>query len=215
MIKRLGKKGIILLFTALSILAIGGVSMFLILYFHTNNSSQNNNSISISINAKNIDLLLGDITPLEISTNVDNCKLTFIIQDNSIVEINGTNILAKKCGQTTMTILASKDSSFGSKTISIHVWQSYEIAIETFENCYIKNDTLYYTDNAQFSFLLKNNVGELIPIDNYEIQSDSIKCTIDFATIFLNDDKDGILTFIFKDVNYICHIKLVYYKNII
>lgn len=212
MLKKLSKKTLIILFSAIAIFIIGGISLFTILYLHSNKPNQSDSSYSITINANNMELLLGETSKLEVSTNLPNCKLTFILENLEIANIIDDTITAKKCGKTKLTILASNNNSHSSKTIYITVTQSYELVLQTFENCYLQNDTLFYTDNAQFSFLLKNNINDLIAIDEVNIISNNIDFTVLFATISLNGYSDGNLTFIYPEIDFIYNLKLVFYK---
>ena len=184
-----------------SVLILCAVVVSAIVFFvplnkdHGTESEANN----VKVVSQDINIVKGEKAENFYSVNKSNAVVYFVIENETLIKIDGDDLIGLKQGETKVTIIAKADESETSCTIEVKISDNKKCEIKAKENCTIEDNKILASANAfSISVNFYDNYGKTIVCD-YEVSS-SVASTkflkrMDELVIKGSQDFDLTLTF--------------------
>ncbi len=137
--KRVSSLLISLLFLALS-------TILLLVYFIFNNDSENS---PLSLYGNDISLQVGESVYNYYQVSNKDAEISFYIDKEGIISIDKNKITGVNAGEVCVNLTAKYQNQISKTQINVKVYNdNYTIQLNTIENCYFEDSTLFMTSNV-------------------------------------------------------------------
>lgn len=188
-----------------SFVLVASIIALLLFFVLKNDNTQAKQNLIIE--AEDISIFVGDRYDNFYAISDEEANVDFIYEDNGIIKIENNSIIALNRGSVKITIQASTENEFSTKTINVFVYgKDYYFEIVDIVGGYYFDNTLFVTNNnCQFQVILYDYLGSQInnQFFNYFITNGEINYDMAFMILVKEDCE---ITIIYPNINFEIHI---------
>ena len=151
--------------------------------------------VSLSVAIDEISLRVDDVVPLTYKCSDESAEVSFSVEDENIVKIEGENIRAKQVGSTTLRVTATRENDRAVATAKIYVTENPTGPITNLPNkltIYLLDKNINEARQAGF-----DNEYTFVSHKDYTLSSNGNSAKITKNTITAN--KEGLTIFTFTN----------------
>ena len=150
------------------------ISVILLIAFLIIPSNLSNAVKPLSISSQDYNLTIGERVEKFYQVSKVDSIVSFEIEDENIVKIDGEDLVAQQAGYTSITIKAEYENEKTQMTIAINVYMpNYSLNIKPVNNCSFIDNNLYYLEEpCQFQIEIIDKNNSVLTNTNIQIMCD-------------------------------------------